>query len=866
MSSKALKALYLIDVSYFLFRAYYALPPLKTSKGFPTQSLHGFLSMIFKLLREKKPEFMACCFDTKGPSFRADIFPEYKSHRKEIPEDLLMQFPYTKPLTQALGIPHFQRKSFEADDVIGSLAHYGKKNHLNVVIVSGDKDFAQLVDSRVSLLDTMKGIHYKEDEVKKKWGVFPHQMIDYLSLLGDASDNIPGVRGIGSKGAKKLLEEFKSLEGIYKNLDKISQKSLKKKLMEGKKSAYLSQTLVKIACDLDFSLSLEDLKIQTRKEEQFQSLLHELEFESLLKSLNKIEEKTILHKKTHTKETKKKNTKAVSRAFISKNLQVLSWTANETSENIKSYSQIWVFRHKDCLYIGLENRLISIEKKEWKKLGPLLKEKFFLWNGFDLKSLWRSMGLLDPLPPQVDLMLIDYALRGKSLKSSFEDTYKKYFPQKAETLKTAESFYLAHLELEEHFNEQLEKSEAKEIRDLLIEIDLPLVPVLYQMEKTGIYVDRESLKDQGESLEEEIQDLEKKIHQQAGVSFNIGSPKQLAHVLFELKGLPRAKKTKTGYSTDSSVLSKLRFYHPMVEDILDFRESLKLKNTYIDALLQLQEDKTGKIYSHFHQTATQTGRLSSTNPNLQNIPIRTKRGQMIRKAFKPSSKDHLFLSADYNQIELRVLAHLSEDPALLQAFKEDQDIHSATAMEIFNLSSLKEVKENSRRAAKAVNFGIVYGQGAFGLSESLGMSYDEASEIIQRYFDRFKRVREYTLEIVERAKRQGYVETLFGRKRYMEELSSNNINIRKFGERAAINAPIQGTASDIVKKAMLKIYDEIPAPLLLQVHDELLIECHKEEVEDLCFEVKTMMENISELKVNLKVNVGWGDSWDEAHA
>ena len=899
-------SLYLIDVSSLFFRAYYALPPLKTSKGIPTHAIHGFLSMLIKVLKEKNLNYIACCFDREEPSFRFDIYPEYKGHRDDTPEDLLVQIPYIRNLVQLMGIPCFDKESFEADDVIGSLTCFGKKHDLEVVIVSGDKDFSQLVDPQVSLFDTMKDLQYKEEDIKAKWGVFPNQMVDYLALVGDSSDNIPGVRGIGKKGAQKLLEEFENLDHIYENLNSIQNKNLREKLFNGKDFAYLSKKLITIFCDIDFSLSLNDLKMKAIEKDSLRSLLSDLELHSVLKILKNLgDQKTFsaplldetspikilsIRSKSLLSDSKSKDlklsgsgedsfeassevsSKSSSKIGSSKisskkkinEIKLVTWNLDEVSENVEVYSQVWVLYFESDLYLGLKERLIKVTG-EREKLGELLNLKFIFWKGFDLKSMWWDLKLKDPINIGLDLMILAYLLHFDHLKVTFENVCKKYDVFKEEETPSPELFYRAHIKLEKILKRMLEEENSEVLKNVFYDIELPLIPVLYEMERLGVCIDREALEKQSLDLKDEISVIERKIFEQAGTQFNIGSPKQLAHILFEVKGLPRNKKIKTGYSTDSGVLRKLSKYDSICEDILEFRECMKLKSTYVDALLQAQDQKTKRVHTRFHQTTTSTGRLSSTHPNLQNIPIRTKRGQMIRRCFV-SEPHHLLISADYNQIELRILAHLTEDPALLRAFEKGEDIHKATAYEIFNLGSISEVTEELRRRAKAINFGIIYGQGAFGLSESLNIGFQEASDIIHRYFNRFRKVREYTLEIVEFAKKNHYVETLLGRRRFIDELQSSNANVRKFGERAAINAPIQGTASDIVKKAMIDLYKELSCSFLLQVHDELLFECLEEDLESVVSDIRKVMENIIQFKVKLEVNFGWGKNWEKAHS
>ncbi|RME17498.1 MAG: DNA polymerase I [Bdellovibrio sp.] len=848
-----MKSLYLVDVSNMFFRAYYAIPHLNTSKGLPTNALYGFLTMTLKLLKKIKPDYIAYCFDLKEPSFRAEIYEDYKANREEMPDDLVPQMPYMRQLTESLGIPVLEKPGYEADDLIGTLVKKGRRAGLEVVIVSGDKDFAQLIEPHVYLYDTMRNIKYDVQGVVEKWGVYPEQMVDYLAIVGDSSDNIPGVKGIGPKGAQKLLAEFKTLDGIYKNLDKIKSESIRRKLIESKDNAYLAKKLVTIVTDVDLGIKIEDLKIRKVDEEKLRSLLEELEFESFLNKL--------IDKKSSTSHSPKKSQKPSSQSssdsFFS-DLKEVSWSLEEIEKNISYYEEVWFALNERGLCLGYKDLAIYIDPSQ--ELGEVLESKFLYWKGFDIKSVWHALEIKTPEPPLVDEMLSAYVLKAGAIKS-LEEVYLQYTRKKLPELTSPKDILEAEEELSSVLENQLEKVNGDKV---LEEMELPLVPILYHMERKGICLDTQLLKKQSQKLAKDIRSLEKKIFKEAGQSFNVASTKQLAEVLFVHMGLPPGKKTKTGYSTSSDVLQKLAPLYPICRYVLEFRELTKLKSTYVDALPQLVNPKTGRLHTQFRQALTSTGRLSSFNPNLQNIPIRTERGREVRRAFV-APKGHLLLSVDYSQIELRVLAEITGDEGLCQAFKEEKDIHAATAALIFDVD-YEDVTSEQRTSAKAVNYGIAYGQGAYGLSESLGISRKEASEIIENYFHRFPKVKAYMDDIVKVAKKQGYVETLYGRRRYIEELQSKNKNLIKFGERAAINAPIQGTASDIMKKAMIAVFDEVSSPLLLQVHDELIFECPEDKVEKEAKQIKSIMENIVSFKVPLKVNIAWGKNWEDAHA
>lgn len=849
-----MKKLYLVDVSSFFFRAFYAIPPLTNKEGLPTNALYGFMNMVIKLIREIKPDYLAFCFDRKEKSFRSDLFTEYKANRSEMPEDLVPQVPYLKKLTDVLGIPRFDKEGFEADDVIGSLAQLGRKNQLNVIIVSGDKDFAQLVDNFTMMYDTMKDKKYDVKGVIEKWGINPNQMIDYLALVGDSSDNIPGVRGIGPKGAQKLLAEFKSLDNIYDNLDKISGKSLKSKLAENKENAYLSKELVTINKDINFDITLEDLKLKSINKNKLHEILSELSFKNF--------EKTLIGENSQDLPEINKETRKLKLVKPIKNTLVFEEEKTATVEaldkSIEPYSEVVAIKGERGLYLVTGSNLWSLPDD--KNIGKVLGKKKLQWSGFDLKSVWRNIHLKPPIKPSFDLMLAAYVASSASVESMAQ-VYEQYLGKKMPDLAGGQEIYKCYLELLPSVLERLQETQGEQV---LNEIELPLVPVLFEMEETGIAIDLKELKNQSESLHIEIQSLEKEIHGYAGEAFNVSSPKQLGHILFEKLGLPTIKKTKTGYSTNVEVLEKLANQHPICQKVIEYREYTKLSSTYVDALPEMISPEDHRIHSTFRQATTTTGRLSSVNPNLQNIPIRTDQGRKVRRAFI-ADPGNVLLSIDYSQIELRILAHVSEDPALHNAFQNDLDIHAATASEIFNVP-IELVDSELRRRAKAVNFGIAYGQGAFGLAESLNIPRGEAKTIIDSYFEKFKNVKTFMDQTIELARKQGFVSTIYGRKRFLKDINSKNGNLRSFAERAAINAPIQGTASDLMKKAMILVYENLDCKILLQVHDELLFEVAEDEVVEKAQEIKIILENVEKLKVPLKANIAWGVNWEDAHA
>ncbi|WII73473.1 DNA polymerase I [Bdellovibrio sp. 22V] len=856
-----MKKLYLIDVSAMFFRAYYAIRPLTAPSGLPVNAIYGFLSMMIKLFKEEKPEYLVFCYDRKEASFRKDLYEDYKAHRTEMPDDLAKQIPYIKKLAELMGVPSFEIPGYEADDIIGSLTKWGRHHDMEVFIVSGDKDFGQLIQDHVWLYDTMKDVKYDAKGVFDKWGVRPDQFIDYLSIVGDASDNVPGVKGIGEKGAIKLLEQFKTLEDIYENIDKVESKSVREKLIASKDNALLSKKLVTISTDVKVPELYEAYRLQPMQMDELRTLFHELNFKTFEKSLLGINgngeaaaaaSASVVAVDTMTPEGEVQATIVI--AKDDKTYTERSITTRVLAEFLEEKQNLWGFSDNRGVFVGTETEILEVTDYEY--LGKLTDTFQVRWYGFDLKALWHKIGARTPVAAW-DSQLAAYALKAGDT-TNFNKVYTKYMLDTLPELATPTMLYNAHRNFAATLQGQMKSAHVEKVYQ---ELELPLVKVLLAMEKWGIRIDKDLLGKQSEELAKELASLEKQIHEAAGESFNVGSPKQLGVILFEKLQLPAGKKTKTGYSTDEDVL--LGLDHPIAKLVLQWRELSKLKSTYVDALPGMISPKDDRVHTSFNQALTTTGRLSSTQPNLQNIPIKTERGQQVRKAFVAAPRMKL-LSVDYSQIELRILAHISEDPNLCRAFADDLDIHAATAAEIFNVS-LQDVTSNHRRLAKAVNFGIAYGQGAFGLAENLGISRGEAKDIIDRYFNRFKNVREYIEGTVKKAHEQGYVETLFGRRRYIEELQSKNMALKKFGERAAINAPIQGTASDLVKKAMIEVFEKVPVRMVLQVHDELIFEETEENLIKYTPQLVSIMENVAQLRVPLKVNYSMGNNWDEAH-
>ena len=846
------KKLYLVDVSSLFFRSYYAISSHLTSpSGMPTNALYGFLSMTIKFLKENEAEHIVYCLDQEAPTFRTKIYKDYKANREEPPDDLKPQFPYIKKITKVLGIPTAEKKGYEADDLIGSLAVQSQKKY-QVTIVSGDKDFAQLVSDNVVLFDPMREKHYDSEAVKAKWGVAPEQMIDYLAIVGDSSDNIPGVFGIGAKGAQNLLAEYGNLENIYKNLDSIKGKTVEK-LKQSKKEAFLSQKLARIVTDIDYSKFLPSFQIQPRQIAKLKTLLQDLGFKTF-------EKKLCPDEKTSSVKSSDSNAKAVkNNKRLSSNLKVNHFKWSELSQLIQCYEKIWVFSVEEKYFMSRKNKVISLEEHNLKKVGKLFSEKRIVWRGHGLKKIWKDFHCTHPLTDWDSLIAV-YLIESVP-PNRVESIFTRYLQKDFSLLSLSPGeIYHAYKKLREQL---IVKMEELNLLDFYQNVEVVLVPILFEMEQTGILLDTAELKKQTKDITQQISLIEKDIFSQVGYEFNMASPKQLADVLFIKLGLEPIRKTKTGYSTDVDVLTRLKTKHRVIPLILEHRELFKLKTTYVDALPLLVKKETGRVHTHFRQAFTVTGRLSSINPNLQNIPIKTKRGKKVRKAFiaKPGCQ---LISADYSQIELRILAHLTEDKALCSAFENNVDIHKATASEMYQIS-VKKVDEDLRRKAKAINFGLMYGQGPYTLSEALGVSVGEAKEIIDNYFKRFKRVKEYIEDVIKKASKTGYVETMFGRRRQIAEIKSSRFQSKKFGERVAVNTPIQGTASDVVKMAMVELRNSLYSSLLLQIHDELLFECPEELLEEETKQIVEIMENVVSWKVPLKVNTCTGTNWLQAH-
>lgn len=856
-----MKRLFIVDSSSLFFRAFYAIRPLTAPSGLPVNAIYGYLSMILKLIKDERPDYLAFCYDQKDPSFRKEIYSEYKSNRSEMPEDLVKQMPHIRKVSELLGIKSYEKVGFEADDLIGTLSEWALKNDLSVYIVSGDKDFAQIVKANVYLYDTMKDSKIDSQGVFEKWGVTPEQFIDYLAIVGDSSDNVPGVKGVGPKGAIKLLSEFSTIEKLYENIDKIEGK-VKDKLVENKEKAFLSKILVTIKTDVPVEFSLGDLGYTLHSTPELEAWLDELNFKTF--------KKTIVELADGRASGVAASPTALGQVVKPIRVDVVKAAAKEPTapaqmnpEPVKTLDSLSSLDNSKCFFFSW-NEIVYVFESEAQifalnsKIDWLKTFSGWNWSGFDLKAVWKQLKLpAEHFKVKSDLMIETNTLSSKDCSTLIKAMKAMGYPDLDEKSRVQDVFKTM-ISVRNLARQQLLEND---FTSVLEQVEFPLIPILYKMEKAGFAVDANQLQEYSKELQEQISVLEKEIYKVSGETFNIGSPKQVGQILFQKLGLESSKKTKTGFSTDNDVLEKLN--HPIGPLILDYRELTKLKSTYVDSLPNEVDENDHRIHTTFNQALTATGRLSSHNPNLQNIPIRTERGQRVRQAFI-ADKGNKILSVDYSQIELRILAHYSNDKGLIHAFENDLDIHTATASEVFNVP-LKDVTSDLRRIAKAINFGIAYGQGVFGLSETLNIPRAEATKIIADYFKKFEGVRVYIDDTIKFAHENGFVKTIMGRKRIINELNAKNPALKKFGERAAINAPIQGSASDIVKLAMIKLDTQISSKMILQVHDELLFESDENTLLTELPIIKKTMETIVSLRVPLKVNSQIALNWDDAH-
>lgn len=893
------KSLYIIDGSSYIFRAYFGIRQfLSTSKGFPTNALYGFINMLQKVVKEEKPDYLCVAFDSKEKTFRHDIYADYKSNRDAPPEDLAKQFPYFEPLVDAFNISSIRIPGFEADDIIGTLAVQGSKAGYRVVIVSGDKDMMQLVGPEITMLDTMKNKWIGVKEVEEKFGVPPEKVIEVMGLMGDSSDHIPGVKGVGPKTATELIQKYGSIEELYKRIDEIEKKKLKEKLIQDEDLALLSRKLVTIDTAMNLDCALEDLKVRPVKKEDLRKLFSEFEFSSMLEGLGKGAEETQEETETQKKNYETVLTKTAFNNWLKKIKKNRIFALDLETTSLRPVQARAVGISFSCsvgeaCYIPLAHSYLGVPDQlemDWvfEKLKPVLEDPKMKKVGQNIKYdyiVLKNEGIhLEGIA--FDTMLASYLLnpssRGHNMDAlalehlglktiQYKDvvgTASKEIGFDEVEVERATEYAAEDADITWRLYKKLSGSLKGDDLNIFEKIELPLLEVLGDMELKGMALDKSHLQKLSQKIHSLLKEKEKQIYELAGEEFNINSPKQLSVILFEKLGLPVIKKTKSGYSTDVSVLEELAAEHDLPEIILLYRQLGKLKSTYVDALQEEIFSKTGRVHTSFNQSVAATGRLSSSNPNLQNIPIRTEMGREIRKSFIAEEGNQL-LSADYSQVELRILAHLSEDESLIEAFNDGEDIHTRTAIEIFGTTA-ERLDAEARRMAKAVNFGIVYGLSAFGLSRQLKIFPKDAKKFIDQYFQLYKNVKVYMEETIEAARKTGYTLTLMNRKRYLPDLNSKNRQAREAAERVAINTPVQGSAADLIKLAMINLDREIKARnlksrMILQVHDELVFECPPQEEEKMRALVKKEMEEVMPLKVPLVVDMGWGKNWNDAH-
>ncbi|MCG2280954.1 DNA polymerase I [Staphylococcus epidermidis] len=872
--------LVLIDGNSLSFRAFYALPLLSNHAGIHTNAVYGFAMLLEKIIKEEKPNHFLVAFDAGKTTFRHSKYSEYKGGRQKTPPELSEQFPYIRQLLDAYHIKRYELDNYEADDIIGILSRQADEEDFETIIITGDRDLTQLATDNVTIYYTKKGVtdvdHYTPKFIAEKYnGLVPKQIIDMKGLMGDTSDNIPGVAGVGEKTAIKLLNQFESVEGVYEHIEEVTAKKLKEKLINSKDDALMSKDLATINVHSPIEVSLEDTKLTLQDDTTEKiELFKKLEFKQLLADID----------------TSSTNEEVIDKTFeIEQDFQNVD--LNDLNEAVIHFELEGTNYLKDTIlkfgfYTNHQHVVINAEDvKDYKHLVQWLEDKNTTKIVYDAKKTYVSAHRLGINIENIefDVMLASYIIDPsrsiddvKSVVSLYGQNYvkdnitifgkgkKHHIPEEPILNEHIASVTEAIAAVTPTMKSQLEDYNQIE---LLKDLELPLARILSEMEEIGIYTDINDLKEMEFEIQKKLDVLISNIHESAGEAFNINSPKQLGVVLFETLQLPVIKKTKTGYSTAVDVLEKLQGEHPIIDDILEYRQLAKLQSTYVEGL-QKVISKDHRIHTRFNQTLAQTGRLSSIDPNLQNIPIRLEEGRKIRKAFKPTSKDSVILSADYSQIELRVLAHITQDESLKHAFINGHDIHTATAMKVFNVES-DQVDSLMRRQAKAVNFGIVYGISDYGLSQSLGITRKQAKAFIDDYLASFPGVKQYMSDIVKDAKAQGYVETLLHRRRYIPDITSRNFNLRSFAERTAMNTPIQGSAADIIKLAMVKFSEKIKetkyhAKLLLQVHDELIFEIPKSEVEDFSKFVEEIMEQALVLDVPLKVDSNYGATWYDA--
>lgn len=920
MSTNKKPPFVLVDGSSYLFRAFHGLPPLTNSKGQDTGAIYGVINMLKSLIKQYHPTHMAVVFDAKGKTFRDDIYKEYKANRPPMPEELASQIAPLHEIIKAMGLPIIVESGVEADDVIGTLAHIATEKGIDTLISTGDKDMAQLVNQHVTLINTMTNQIMDVEGVKEKFGIPPELVIDFLALKGDKVDNIPGVPGVGDKSAQALLNGIGGIDDIYKNLDKIADlsfrgaKTMAKKMEEYEEQARLSHTLATISIDLDLDYSPETLTPTEADNNALATLFAEYEFKRW-------------HAEVSSESTAESVADAQSDAPEEEAKQAIDSSNYETLYS-KAEFEAWVEKLKSAPLFAFDTETTSLNYMEAELVGvsfctapgeaayvpvahdypdapdqldrdyvlaalkPLLEDPTRKKVGQHLKYDKNVLANYDITLDGIafDTMLESYVLNSTAQRHDMDSLALAYLGHKTihfEEIagKGAKQLTFNQIPLEQaapyaaedaditlrlHLVLWEKLQEIPELKALLTDIEVPLASILSRMEQLGVLIDSQQLAQQSQDLATRIAELEKEVHEEAGEAFNLGSTKQLQHILFEKMELPVIKKTPKGApSTSEDVLQELALEYTLPHKIMEYRGLTKLKNTYTDKLPKMINHRTGRVHTSYHQAVTATGRLSSTDPNLQNIPIRNEEGRRVRQAFVPR-KGYKIVAADYSQIELRIMAHLSKDKGLLDAFSQGKDIHKATASEVFDVA-LDDVTAEQRRSAKAINFGLIYGMSAFGLSKQLNIPRHEAQKYMDLYFERYPGVLEYMDTTRESAKEKGYVETVFGRRLYLPDIKASNGARRKGAERAAINAPMQGTAADIIKLAMIKVDEWIQqeassdVSMMMQVHDELVFEIKDASLDAHCEKIVSLMEHAATLSVPLLVEAGVGENWDEAH-
>ena len=899
-----MKKIMILDGNSLLFRAFYALPPLKTKKGQYTNAVYGFLSMLYKIIDTYSPEYLCVAFDPEKPTFRHEKYKDYKANRQKAPNELVQQFQLIRDVLDVHNIKRVEVEGFEADDVSGTFACAAKEQGADVYLVTSDKDYLQLIDENVKVILTKKGItntvEMNLNAMGEEYGLTPEQFVDLKALMGDSSDNIPGVKGVGEKTALKLMQEYKSLDNVYANIDNIKGK-LKEKLETDKMQAYMSQTLARIITDIPIEFNIEEYKINKPDIKKLSELYDELEFRQFKKRLveaTPADDKgqislfdtdmveTVKNIDIIYIDSEKKLTDIIRKISHKEQKAIVKFLLDGERALLSNALALGISDGENIYYIDFEkaeeNRVfeslkVIFESKEIAIWGHNLKNEiiYLMRNNIQINNIQfdSEIGkyLLNPSESSYSLDKIAYEFLNIEIPSENQilGTGVKRKTFKEIGLEQRKAYIFNYLNTVNKVQKQITKEvDVLKMTSLYEEIELPLIEVLAYMEFIGFKVDIGVIDKLGVHFQKKITELEKDIYELAGENFNINSPKQLSVILFEKLGLPIIKKTKTGISTDIEVLERLSSEHAIVGKIIEYRSMVKLNSTYVEGLKNEVNKNTGRVHSVFNQTIASTGRISSTEPNLQNIPTRTEEGRELRKAFV-SEDDYILCDADYSQIELRVLSHLADEQNLIDAFKQGLDIHAKTASQVFHVN-LSDVTPEMRGRAKAVNFGIVYGISDYGLSRDLKIPRKEAKKYIDNYMKYYSNIEKYMKDIVEQGKRDGYVTTYFGRRRYIPELSSRNFNIRSFGERIALNTPVQGTAADIIKAAMVGVYNRLKnnnmkSRLILQVHDELIIEAYKDELEEVKTILTEEMENvIVDFKVSLKSDINIGGSWYEA--